>query len=187
MWIKTIPYDEATGDLKEAYDWQARSLGEPTEFTRLGSLAPDIVHARLQFYKASENCPSDLTRVQRSSISYLVSLLNGTEHCASQAELQLLKLECSEDYVETLRERRFDELPEADAAMLRYCETLTLAPQDVTLDDVERLRTVGFGDLEILDINNMCANLNYVNRVCKGLGLNTVVPRHFKAGATVPE
>src|SRR5438128_1389893 len=107
MWIKTVPYEEATGELKEAYDWQAQSLGEPTEFTRLGSLAPDIVHARLQFYKASERCPSHLTPVQRASISYLTSVLNGTEHCASQAELQLLKLGCSEEYVETLRARRF--------------------------------------------------------------------------------
>src|SRR5437870_13434069 len=107
MWIKTIPYEEATGELKEAYDWQAQALGEPTEFTRLGSLAPDLVHARLQIYKASERCPSEVSPVLRSSISFLASVLNSTEHCASQAELQLLNRGCSEEYVEAVRERRF--------------------------------------------------------------------------------
>jgi hypothetical protein len=37
-WIQTVTWAEATGTLKEAYDWQAASLGEVTEFTQLGSL-----------------------------------------------------------------------------------------------------------------------------------------------------
>ena len=43
-WIRTIPRNDATGTLKEAYDWQAKRLGEPTEFTQLGSLYPDMVN-----------------------------------------------------------------------------------------------------------------------------------------------
>ena len=46
-WLRTIPEAEATGRLAEAYDWQSASLGRPTEFTRLGSLDAEIVHARL--------------------------------------------------------------------------------------------------------------------------------------------
>ena len=50
-WIRTVPWSEASGTLKEAYDWQARRLGEPTEYTQLGSLYPDLVQLRLQLYK----------------------------------------------------------------------------------------------------------------------------------------
>ena len=46
-WIATIPWHEADGLLREAYDWQAAKLGEPTEFTQLGSLAPELVMLRL--------------------------------------------------------------------------------------------------------------------------------------------
>jgi hypothetical protein len=60
-----------------------------------------------------------------------------------------------------------------------------MTPQNIRKEDIDELRTLGFGDLEILDINNMCANLNYVNRVCTGLGLKTVVAQDFD-GHTVP-
>ena len=41
----------------------------------------------------------------------------------------------------------------------------------MTEADVDALRAVGLGDLEILDANNQCAHLNYTNRVANGLGL----------------
>src|SRR5579862_5208500 len=49
-WIRTVPWNDATGTLKAAYDWQAKRLGEPTEYTQLGSLYPDLVQLRLQLY-----------------------------------------------------------------------------------------------------------------------------------------
>ena len=60
-WITTVSADDATGLLKEAYDWQAERLGEPTEFTMLGSLYPDIVMERLRLYRSVEGCPSSLS------------------------------------------------------------------------------------------------------------------------------
>src|SRR5712691_3366037 len=64
-WIRTIPREDATGTLKEAYDWQAKRLGEPTEFTQLGSLYPELVMQRLHLYKTVEACPSGLSPVER--------------------------------------------------------------------------------------------------------------------------
>ena len=60
-WIETMPPSDATGTLKEAYDWQAASIGEPTEFTQLGSLYPDLVLERLRLYKVVEGAPSNLS------------------------------------------------------------------------------------------------------------------------------
>ena len=54
VWIRTIRPADATGRLKEAYDWQAQRLGEPTEFARLGSL--DAEH---------RPCPADLVQGDR--------------------------------------------------------------------------------------------------------------------------
>ena len=44
-----MPPDVATGTLRDAYDWQARRLGAPTDYTQLGSLYPELVMLRLQF------------------------------------------------------------------------------------------------------------------------------------------
>ena len=82
-WIRTIDPDDADGRLAEAYAWQARKLGRPTEFTQLGSLDAELVHARLILYRASENVPSRLSARQRQLIAYLTSILNATPHCAA--------------------------------------------------------------------------------------------------------
>jgi uncharacterized peroxidase-related enzyme len=187
MWIKTVPVEEAKGSLKEAYDWQAKRLGRPTEFTMLGSLDPEIVHARLGLYRASERCPSALTPRQRAVIGYVTSVLNETPHCASQVRLKLGELGFTEDEIRAMDEARYDQLPPDETAVARYSTKLTSEPGAVTEADIADLRGHGLGDMEILDANNMCAHLNYVNRVANGLGLKTEVPEDFGAFAAIPQ
>jgi len=166
-WIETIPPEQASGRLAEAYGWQAHKLGRPTEFTQLGSLDAEVVYARLVLYRASENVPSRLTAGQRTLISYLTSVLNATPHCASLARPQLHDAQV----VDALDRRDYASLPPSDAALARYVEKLTLRPGEMCQDDISALRAHGFGDLDILDANNQCAHLNYTNRVANGLGL----------------
>lgn len=187
MWIRTVPVEEATARLKEAYDWQSKRLGKPTELTMLGSLAPEIVHARLTLYRASENCPSSLTPRQRTVIGYVTSVLNETPHCASQVRLKLRELGFTEEEIRAMDEGRYDDMQPAEAAVARYSAKLTKQPGAVSEADIEDLRASGLGHLEILDANNMCAHLNYVNRIANGLGLKTEVDAEFKAFAAIPQ
>ena len=78
VWIRTVPWDESEGVLRAAYDWQASRLGEPAEFTMLGSLYPEVVEERLRLYRVVEGCPSDLTAEERVLAAFVTSLLNGT-------------------------------------------------------------------------------------------------------------
>ncbi len=55
--------------------------------------------------------------------------------------------------------------------MLAYVEKLTLEPQRMERADVEALRAAGFDDTDILDIAQVCAYYNYVNRMAQGLGV----------------
>jgi uncharacterized peroxidase-related enzyme len=171
VWIKTIPPEEATGQLAEAYAWQARKLGRPTEFTQLGSLDPALVLVRLQLYRASENVASRLSQRQRALISYLTSILNETPHCASLARPLLLGEPDGAELVSALDRRDYLGLAPADAALAVYVHKLTLSPGAVSPVDLDALRAQGFDDLDILDANNQCAHLNYTNRVANGLGL----------------
>ena len=170
VWIHTIAPEDADGRLAEAYAWQSRKLGRPTEFTQLGSLAPEVVHARLILYRASEGVPSRLSPVQKLLISYLTSILNATPHCAALARTELCA-QGHERLVQRLDGHDYTALRPQDQALAEYVEKLTLSPGDISLSDVESLRGVGFNDLEILDANNQCAHLNYTNRVANGLGL----------------
>jgi len=172
-WIRTVAPEDADGRLAEAYQWQARKLGRPTEFTQLGSLDAEVVHARLVLYRASENVPSRLSATQGLLISYLTSILNFTPHCASLARTQLGKLANGAALIHALDHHDYESLAPADAALAYYVDKLTLTPGEVTEADINALRAQGFDDLDILDANNQCAHLNYTNRVANGLGLLT--------------
>jgi len=66
---------------------------------------------------------------------------------------------------------RTAQLDTADRAMLAYVETLTLRPAQCSIDDIAALRSVGFDDRAILQINLIASFFNYVNRVANGLGV----------------
>ena len=55
--------------------------------------------------------------------------------------------------------------------MLDYAVKLTRYPASVGEGDVERLRAAGFTDRAVLDICQITAYYNYVNRLADGLGV----------------
>ena len=88
-WVATVAPENADGALKEAYDWQAKRLGEPTEYTQLGSLHPELVYERLRLYKVVDQLESGLTETEKHAVVYVTSVLNETPHCASGARHKL--------------------------------------------------------------------------------------------------
>jgi len=63
------------------------------------------------------------------------------------------------------------DITEAEKLMLYYAEKLTKNSYLVRKSDLEKLRSVGFSDRDIFDINQVCAYFNYVNRIADGLGV----------------
>lgn len=55
--------------------------------------------------------------------------------------------------------------------MLDYAVKLTRTPSGVGADDVERLKAHGFSDAAVLDVCQVTAYYNYVNRLADGLGV----------------
>jgi uncharacterized peroxidase-related enzyme len=187
VWIKIVPPQEAEGRLAEAYAWQARSLGSPTTFTQLGSLEPELVHARLALYRASERTGSNLTARQKNLISHVVSSANSTPHCASRSSIKLRELGFTPEEIGAIENESFEDLAPEEAAVARYALKLTRHPGSMTEGDIHALRAVGLSDHDILDANNQTAHLNYTNRVTNGLGLFEEVAPDFPAFATVPD
>lgn len=177
-WITTVEHGDATGLLKDAYDWQAERLGEPTEFTMLGSLYPDIVMERLRLYRSVEGCPSALSPAERQLAAYVASTLNGTPHCASGLRVKLPTLGVDGETIDAVtrdaaKVRTGDERLDA---ILSYAGKLTATPIAVGESDIDELRRVGLDDLDILDLNNIVAYYCYINRVANGLGLTSEIP-----------
>ena len=89
----------------------------------------------------------------------------------SHAEF-LRRVSLEEELAAALR-RDYTQAPlgEADRAMLDYAAKLTRHAWQVTPEDLDRLRSVGFDDRAILQINLVASWFNYINRVADGLGV----------------
>lgn len=66
---------------------------------------------------------------------------------------------------------RTAELAPDERAMLDYVALLTVSPAKVTRENIEALRSHGFTDTAILQINLIASWFNYINRVADGLGV----------------
>jgi len=55
--------------------------------------------------------------------------------------------------------------------MLNYAIQLTRDPDSICVEDVNRLKEVGFSERAIHDICTIAAYFNFINRVASGLGV----------------
>lgn len=61
------------------------------------------------------------------------------------------------------------------AALCRYALQLTNTPSEVERADLEPLYEHGLDDRAIVDLNQVVAYFNYVNRIAEGLGVELEV------------
>ena len=63
-------------------------------------------------------------------------------------------------------------LSPVDRALCEYAVKLTRTPNEITRDDVDRLRAMGLSDRAITDAVMVIAYFNFINRVADGLGVD---------------
>lgn len=59
-----------------------------------------------------------------------------------------------------------------DRALCDYAVKLTQTPNQITREDVDRLRAAGLSDRAITDAVMVIAYFNFINRVADGLGVD---------------
>ena len=64
------------------------------------------------------------------------------------------------------------DLPPRLTAILCYAEKLTRRPEEMGRDDIAGLRTAGLADRAILEVVEITAYFNLVNRLADGLGVS---------------
>ena len=79
-WIKTVPYDDATGLLKDEYDAALKRAGRIFNIVSLQSLRPRVMRASIRLYAELMHAPSCLTRSQREAIAVVASKAQGCHY-----------------------------------------------------------------------------------------------------------
>jgi alkylhydroperoxidase family enzyme len=79
-WIRTIPVDEAVGDLRRIYDEAIARAGRVFGIVRAMSLSPATLDASLGLYQKIMLAKGALTRRQREMMAVVTSSTNGCHY-----------------------------------------------------------------------------------------------------------
>ena len=72
-WIEQVPFDRATGLLREEYERAVRRAGRVWRIVQVMSLNPEALRDSIRFYVTVMMGPSPLTRVQRELLAVVTS------------------------------------------------------------------------------------------------------------------
>lgn len=179
-WIKTIPFDAATGKLKQLYARVTGPDNNVDNIMMMHSLRPHTMEAHMAVYKyILHHSANEIPKWFLEAIGVWVSRLNGCDYCVQHHFAGMKRLLGDDARSEVLRtaieagEISAMPLDAREQAAMRYAQRLTEAPADMVQIDVEALRMAGWSDGEILEINQVTAYFCYANRTVLGLGCST--------------
>lgn len=180
-WIRTIPFDAATGKLRRLYDRVTGPGGNVDNIMMIHSLRPHSMEGHMALYKnVLHHSGNAIPKWFLEVLGVWVSSLNDCAYCVEHHFAGLQRLLGDAPRGQAIRaaiEARDPgaaPLEAAQIAAMGYARKLTEQPAGLVEADVEALREVGYDDGEILEINQVCAYFSYANRTVLGLGCSTV-------------
>src|SRR5678815_4139510 len=142
-------------------------------FFQAQTARPDLLDAEVQLVDAILIKEGALTRTQKEHIFLVCSAANLSTYCVTAhcEIIRMLKLAGPEPEQIAIDHMSTD-LPIVDKALLNFALKLNNHPQQVTQDDIDDLRTYGFGDQHVLEAVVCVGLAKFANYI--GFGLGTV-------------
>ena len=178
-WITTISYQQASGALRRLYERIKGPDNNVDNIMLAHSLRPHTMEGHMALYKYVLHHPRNaLPKAYLETIGVYVSLLNRCDYCAQHHFAGLSRLLGDDDRANEIHRALLAGDPAAafsgrELAGLLYAERLTNDAASSSAEDIEALRSSGFDDGEILEINQVTAYFAYANRTVLGLGIHT--------------
>ncbi len=178
-WIKTIPFEEAKGKLKQLYERVKGPDNNVDNIMMVHSLRPHSMEGHMHIYKyVLHHNGNTFPKWYLETIGVYVSILNDCSYCVEHHYHGMRRLVADEDRSLAVRKALEARTPESvfsgkELALLQYAEKLTLTPAAMNAADLDILRAEGADDGEILEVNQVTSYFCYANRTVLGLGVNT--------------
>lgn len=170
MYLKTIGEDEATGRIAEIYQAQKTQNGFVMSAWRCWTARPDLLPIYQEF---SDKVRAGFSLSPRDwrLITLIAAKHVPSTYCSHVYSKQLIAdLGSKEAVLAAQRDFRSAGLSERDEAMLSYAETISKDASRVTEEDIGRLRSAGFTDVQICDIALCAAFRSFVSRFFDAVG-----------------
>ena len=177
-WIRTIPFEEAEGKVKDLYERIKGPNNNVDNIMMAHSLRPHSMEGHMALYKnVLHHSRNTLPKWLLEAIGVCVSIINQCEYCIEHHYEGMRKLIEDDQRSQSIREALEEGDPSKvfeskELATMNYAVKLTTAPQNISPDDIEKLRINNVDDGEILEINQVAAYFAYANRMVLGLGIN---------------
>lgn len=174
--ISVIEPAQAAEELERLYRQVAGPGGQVDRVLQIHSLRPHGLTGHMALYKAAlHHRNNEVPEWFLEAIGVLVSRVNGCDYCDRHHTVGMMRLlgGSGTDYDRALgQDPPAAPFTRAEQLALGYALKLTRAPSSITSDDVEQLRSVGWSDGQILEINQAASYFAYANRTVSGLGVN---------------
>ena len=177
-WIRTIPYEEAEGKVKDLYERIKGPNNNVDNIMMAHSLRPHSMEGHMALYKnVLHHSRNTLPKWLLEAIGVCVSIINQCEYCIEHHYEGMRKLIEDDQRSQSIRKALEEGDPSKvfeskELATMNYAVKLSTNPYDISPEDIEKLRINNVEDGEILEINQVAAYFAYANRMVLGLGIN---------------
>ena len=179
-WINTVPYEEATGRLKQLYDRVKGPDNNVDNIMMMHSLRPHSMEGHMAIYKyVLHHSGNTVPKWFLEALGVWVSSLNDCDYCFQHHFAGMKRLVADDAKSAAIKaaitDRNISKAPlsEKEKLAMVYAQALTSTPPKATESMVVDLRNAGYNDGEILEINQVVAYFAYANRTVLGLGCST--------------
>ena len=178
-WIKTISYQDAQGALKKLYERIKGPDNNVDNVLSIHSLRPHTLKGHMALYKAVlHHADNTLPKWYLETLGVYVSYLNKCDYCVDHHSAGLKRLLADDEKYDKLVKNLKAETAENSLEGkwldgISYAKQLTFSANSINQESISALKKAGFTDGEVLEINQLAAYFNYVNRTVVGLGVNT--------------
>ena len=179
-WIETVAYEDADTKLKALYDRVKGPDNNVDNIMMMHSLRPHSMEGHMAIYKyVLHHHNNTIDKWFLETLGVWVSALNECEYCVEHHFAGLKRL--LNDDKKSAQIRAAIDTNNIEAAPLNdqqqmameYARQLTRDPGGLREDIIKKLRSAGYSDGEILEINQVSAYFSYANRTVLGLGCST--------------
>jgi uncharacterized peroxidase-related enzyme len=167
--VDTVPEDQATDAVAAMYETDREVFGHLPNLTRAFSLRPDVYAAWRQLNGAIK-ANMDLRRYELATLAAATRLRSS--YCSLAHGSILLDKFMGPEGVRAVVDRGDSgQLDAIDAAVVALADKVALDATSVTQADVDRLRSLGLTDTEVLDVVLAAAARCFFSKALDGLGV----------------
>jgi uncharacterized peroxidase-related enzyme len=166
--IETVSEDQATGAVADLYRDEQQRFGFLPNFSKAFAARPEVYRAWVQL-NGSIKEGMDLRRYELATIAAAAQLRSS--YCALAHGSVLLKQFMDADELQAvIADHRNAGLDETDMAIMDLAEKVAADAGSVTQADIDRLRSLGLSDADVVDVVLAAAARCFFSKTLDALG-----------------